>query len=177
MGTAFRIITGNSSGFYSLDLSKDEDRRCGKMLAQQSNLERSKRGACGHIDTSQYGDDEYFRNETSNGRPFRLSTNYFLDMPQTGKLRFDYVNVARPIPGAPAISDAKLKCILDNIIFAKAPETAESEAVKFLMSSAEIRASSDGRKVRSATKMQNHFQFLKKGEGSVMGALALRGEM
>ena len=49
--------------------------------------------------------------------------------------------------------------------------------MKFLMSSAEIRASSDGRKVRSATKMQNHFQFLKKGEGSVMGALALRGEM
>ena len=124
MGTAFRIITGNSSGFYSLDLSKDEDRRCGerirslldmcemtwigKMLAQQSNLERSKRGACGHIDTSQYGDDEYFRykwwksatfvdeihrNETSNGRPFRLSTNYFLDMPQVNNNNCQYTHI------------------------------------------------------------------------------------
>ena len=46
-------------------------------------------------DTSQAGNYGNFRNQHFRNKPIRLTPNFFLDMPRSGVLEFDYVVLLR----------------------------------------------------------------------------------
>lgn len=70
-------------------------------------------------DTSQNGDFENFRNCLHNSRHLCLTSAFFSELPslQVNKIRFDFVNVNRPVPGIEACSDEGIDNMLEAIFF------------------------------------------------------------
>ena len=119
MENAFRVITGVSGGHYSLDLSKKLDRLAARKLSEHCNLEKAKRlsSKYGFLNTSQTGDNDSFRNASFNGKPIILTSAWFDELPDNGKLRFDYVNTDRPVEGLEPVSQHTFRKILNGFLF------------------------------------------------------------
>jgi hypothetical protein len=66
-------------------------------LHQLSNDDAVKRSTLrpDKADTSQYGNWSNFRNQTFRGKYIKLNSEFFLNLPQTGVLEFDYVCMYR----------------------------------------------------------------------------------
>lgn len=96
MGNLFRVITGNPSGFYIVDLSKKQDVKLLKRLNEINCFDKG-RAIIEHPtrNTSQRGDWENFRNEKLNGKPIQLNSSFFHALPNAGRLQFDFVSTAR----------------------------------------------------------------------------------
>lgn len=58
------------------------------------------------LNTSQCGTGDSFRNATYNGACLPLDSAWFLELPEVGKLRFDYISPVRPPEGMPPSSGA-----------------------------------------------------------------------
>ena len=119
MVNAFRTVSGICGGHYVIDLSSKYDRAAMKKLGAFSNLEKAKRfgGDIPYLNTSQSGNNESFRNCFVNGKPRTLTSAWTEDMPQAGKLRFDYVNTERTVEGVEPVTDHMFQRILDEILF------------------------------------------------------------
>ncbi|CAM9672708.1 unnamed protein product, partial [Sphacelaria rigidula] len=101
LGQAWAPLVGNPTGTYCLDLADKRHRIAIRRLAMINHAERARglSGDAGHLDTSQRGFWNNFRNETFNGHAFPgrgLEGRWFVNMPSKGKLRFDYVSTSRP---------------------------------------------------------------------------------
>ncbi|CAM9699375.1 unnamed protein product [Discosporangium mesarthrocarpum] len=62
----------------------------------------------------QRGNWNNFRNETFCGHPMPtgLESSWFTNMPDKGKLRFNYVSTSRPLPGAKPLSQRRFDQVL-----------------------------------------------------------------
>ena len=111
LGATWKILLGNPSGHYTLDMGKVKDRLTATLIAKVANHERqiSRDKSGGRGDTSQHGNWCNFRNETFNGVKVVLDPSWFTNIPNIGKLRFDYVSTDRPTRNINAISSARFE--------------------------------------------------------------------
>ena len=130
MGGAYKPYLGILNGYYQLDLSHTMDQIALTRLLEQSQTDNTRRQAQSPLatgqmgDTSQCGNWTSFRNEFLNNKRFAIQPDKFRPMPKSGKLHFDYSNVARaPISeDLIIISDKRLVKILQNIFLVKEEE-------------------------------------------------------
>lgn len=136
IGHVFKALTGNSCGFYLVDLSVDEDVQLLKRLnaincldknraIQESSLRNTSQAGIAilYYTSAVYitlmfervGDWECFRNEKLNGKSVRLDSNFFYNLPSAGRLQLDFVSCTRPASGVRPVSDARLTSILSSI--------------------------------------------------------------
>lgn len=92
----FDACTSNPTGCYSLDLRDELDRKAAFMFAQVNSAHVTVSRAADRRDTSQKGNWQNFRNEFYDDTATELSTQWFVNMPQRGRLRFDFVSTRRP---------------------------------------------------------------------------------
>lgn len=104
MGALFDACTTNPTGFYALDLREELDRKAAFKLAEVNCYQVAVARGASSKDTSQKGDWQNFRNEFLNDIPLSLSSRWFVDMPPSGKLRFDFVSTRRPNRSARPLS-------------------------------------------------------------------------
>ena len=125
LGTSWKVLLGNSTGYYSLDLSVPNDRLAAKLIAQVANHERqlSRDKSGGRRDTSQHGNWCNFRNESFNGEKMQLEPHWFTSLPMIGRLRFDYISTERPAKIAQAISNVRFDKVRQFVI-------SEGESIK-----------------------------------------------
>lgn len=117
-GGLLSAITGLACGHFHINLNNDIERRAAKRLAQLNSLSKSKASLENPTrDTSQNGDFENFRNASHNARPFALTSAFFSEIPhmQVSKLRFDFVNVNRPVPGIEACSGDGIESMIEAV--------------------------------------------------------------
>ncbi|KAG5175366.1 hypothetical protein JKP88DRAFT_351489 [Tribonema minus] len=113
LGSAWGPLLGSPTGPYSLDLQDRVDRLAAQRLSAISARERDEsQHRSGRSDTSQRGNWHNFRNETLNGAPVRLTSQWLVDPPRRGRLRFDYVSTRRPRLGARPMSDRRFGWLL-----------------------------------------------------------------
>ena len=102
-GAYFNAITGLATGHYYLDMSLEKDRKSARRLAMLNSLQKNKaQSESTTRDTSQNGNYENYRNGCLNHTPFECTSFYFAELPMAGKVSFDYVSIARPVPGVEA---------------------------------------------------------------------------
>jgi hypothetical protein len=74
-------------------------------------------------DTSQHNNWENFRNETFNGEAVMLSTKFWDDIDEHGKLEFDYVSTARPGENVKPVSARRFVQLLASMgLLVKEPD-------------------------------------------------------
>jgi hypothetical protein len=79
-------------------------------------VERSK--DTGYGDTSQRGNGTCFRNETLNGYPMVLTSEWIMrSLPPSGILRFDFVCTVRPQMNIPALTSRRFCQLLRKLGF------------------------------------------------------------
>eukprot|EP00618_Florenciella_parvula_P031886 CAMPEP_0119526394 /NCGR_PEP_ID=MMETSP1344-20130328/41011_1 /TAXON_ID=236787 /ORGANISM="Florenciella parvula, Strain CCMP2471" /LENGTH=674 /DNA_ID=CAMNT_0007565369 /DNA_START=175 /DNA_END=2199 /DNA_ORIENTATION=+ len=118
LGNAWKPLMGNATGFYSLDFTRQTDRRAATSLAQVANSERNDGKNNGiRSDTSQKGNWLSYRNESYNKAPLPqpLEPSFFNTLPMFGHMNFDYVSTHRPPKGSKALSDARFDKLLETI--------------------------------------------------------------
>lgn len=95
LGTAYRPIVGNYTGYYCLDLKRDKDRACFQKLLERSNLSYYSRKEKDLGDISQNGDRSSFRNGLLNNETHCIDGTAYSMIPPSGKLEFDFVDTIR----------------------------------------------------------------------------------
>lgn len=113
LGQAYRVILGNPTGHYRLDLSEPDDRDLGNRLIAMYGAERDKVEARlgKDFDVSQHGNHNNFRNETMNGEPVEFPVASFAAL-ESGFLEFDFVSFVRPPKRAKRVKADKLEFLL-----------------------------------------------------------------
>ena len=107
---------GNATGHYLLELNNAQHRLALQKLAEISNVERRQSRANPEWDdTSQHGNWENFRNAKLNGKHFVLSSNWFVVIPKTGKIEFDYVSTKPAAYGARALSFKRFSTLIKKL--------------------------------------------------------------
>ncbi|CAN0284943.1 unnamed protein product [Ectocarpus sp. 6 AP-2014] len=98
LGPAYRPLMGTPMGHYELDLSKPMHQLAARKILECNNMEKLARqtGPLSVFDASQKGDWNNTRNETVNGKPYRLKGTILDALPQAGTLEIDYVSTSRP---------------------------------------------------------------------------------
>ncbi|CAM9361361.1 unnamed protein product, partial [Ectocarpus sp. 12 AP-2014] len=98
LGPAYRPLMGTPMGHYELDLSKPMHQLAARKILECNNIEKLARqtGPLSVFDASQKGDWDNTRNETVNGKPYRLKSTILEVLPQAGTLEIDYVSTSRP---------------------------------------------------------------------------------
>jgi hypothetical protein len=115
-GAYFCAITGLATGHYYLDLSIEKDRKAARRLAMLNSLQKNKAQVESTTrDTSQNGDYENYRNGCLNFYPFDCTSYFFAELPLAGKLSFDYVSIARPVPGVEASSTESINNLIERV--------------------------------------------------------------
>ncbi|OQS06210.1 hypothetical protein THRCLA_01739 [Thraustotheca clavata] len=116
MGYQFFPLMGIPTGKYDLDLSRLGDRQALFKLAEIAQAEKqfSKTRSC-RGDTSQHGNWENFRNELFEGKPIILTSTFFQNIPNKGKLEFDYVSTSRPKRGTKPMSTRRFQQLVQQI--------------------------------------------------------------
>lgn len=125
MGPLYRLHTGNPTGFYTLHLSKAHDRSCMRQLfdfTRRGKLRRIKKMQLG--DTSQYGNGNGFRNAVLDGAPLVVTEEWYTDMPDKGKLEFDFVHFVKSSNLEP-MGDLRFKALLETVNLAPVVEEEE----------------------------------------------------
>ena len=121
LGNSFYPLIGIFNGYYSLDLSVENDRVClTKLLIQnQRHVENCIKSCAFSMgttgDLSQHGDWSAFRNEVWNGNPAHIDANFFTPMPKTGKISFDFSGEDKPQLHATVMKDSRCISIILNI--------------------------------------------------------------
>eukprot|EP01036_Dinobryon_divergens_P027035 gene27035-35744_t len=79
LGYLFKVLVGNATGHYDLDMSKPQDRLAGIRLAELNNFQQLKvrQLQIWPINTSQLGDNCLFRNCLVNGKHHPLNSDFF----------------------------------------------------------------------------------------------------
>ena len=103
----FDACTGNPTGHYTLDLHDPQERAALMKLADLSSSEVAASKASGRGDTSQKGNWQNFRNEFMDAKPVSLSLAWFVALPRTGRIHFDYVSTRRPRKCNHALSEVQ----------------------------------------------------------------------
>jgi hypothetical protein len=102
LGNAYCPLIGIYSGYYSLDLTNEQDRICLKKLIERSIENELQRKAARLWDTSQHGNWNCFRNEmhrSKNGpSDMCISPRCYFPIPRHGRVEFDFINTERPDP-------------------------------------------------------------------------------
>jgi hypothetical protein len=70
----------------------------------------------GRVDTSQKGNGSSFRNETLNGQPLSVTSDWIVkDLPNEGILRFDYACTLRPQIVVPPLTFRRFRQLLKKL--------------------------------------------------------------
>jgi hypothetical protein len=122
LGNSLRPILGQFDGYYSLDLSRYNDRVCLTRLLEQSQTHRAQCIANGLFgpgttgDLSQWGDWSCFRNAFVSKVATHISPDMFNPMPLRGKLHFDFSGAPKMSLGSSAaINDSRCVNVLENL--------------------------------------------------------------
>lgn len=121
-GTLFSAVTGLACGHFFFNLNNDLEKKAAKRLAQLNSLYVSKAKVENPTrDTSQCGNFENFRNAQFNCKAIALSSTFFSELPTLplSKLKCDFVNTSRPVPGIEASSDEAVENLIDTIFSAE----------------------------------------------------------
>ncbi|CAM9152488.1 unnamed protein product, partial [Hapterophycus canaliculatus] len=96
IGGAWGAMMGMPSGHFSLDMQNSKDRVTAEKMAAVANFERQFNKLNGHANTSQHGNWQNFRNAEYQDEPVILTSAWFINLPNSGILRFDYVSTSSP---------------------------------------------------------------------------------
>lgn len=115
LGNAYYPLLGHFDGFYSLNLSLENDRLCLSRLLQRSLRKAAFREAAREGDISQYGDWSSFRNVVVDGVVYDGTENTrtiteasFSPVPHRGRVEFDFSGNERPLSYDVSVHDEKL---------------------------------------------------------------------
>jgi len=116
MGPAlFDACAGNCTGHYSLELHSPRDRRALLKLAERHTAEVASSRSAGRGDTSQHGNWANYRNEFVDLRACELSLQWFFNVPQKGRVTFDYVSTRLPRRSDVALSEKRFLSLLAKL--------------------------------------------------------------
>ncbi len=91
LGPLYRIYIGLINGFYCLQLADNNDRAALSQLISINETLAKKRQQSGQGDTSQSSNWMSFRNTTLDNEAIALTTNWLENLPEKGRLEFDFV--------------------------------------------------------------------------------------
>lgn len=112
----YRVSIGMYTGFYSLNLSRPNDKLALALLMNAARAAKLKREESDLGDISQVGNGLGFRNCVFNGVPCEINDGWYAALPIRGKIEFDFVDFSKPsIPFRSAISDARFVYILQQL--------------------------------------------------------------
>jgi hypothetical protein len=125
MGNALRPILGYYSGYYELDLSRENDRTClALLLGLSKDVGETRQHRYENIfglgkvgDCSQKGNWTAFRNEIMNGVPTAITPSLFVPFPHRGTISFDFCATLRPLNRAVPLHETRFINLLRSIGF------------------------------------------------------------
>lgn len=97
MGNLYPPMTGNVTGFFTLDFRRKIDQECMERLLEISNDATYYRKSRGLGDISQDGNWSCFRNVVFNGTPSTIDASNYEGIPESGKAEFDFVDTKRSL--------------------------------------------------------------------------------
>lgn len=116
MVDGWRIVVGNPSGHYIVDLSREMHRTILSRLIGVNNDEtRARQGRVGQPDTSQHGNWSAFRNETLDDEPVVLGAAFWGNIPSIGILEFDFISSSRPPNAFQPLTEPKFLLVLQQV--------------------------------------------------------------
>ncbi|CAM9363404.1 unnamed protein product [Pylaiella littoralis] len=115
IGGAWGAMMGLPSGHYSLDMQNARDRLTASKMAAVANHERQHSKFNALTNTSQHGNWLNFRNAEYNRESVVLTTAWFINLPNSGILRFDYVSTSSPDYHQVPLPGRRFQRILDRL--------------------------------------------------------------
>jgi hypothetical protein len=134
LGPLYFIYIGLPNGYYRLNLAEEPDQACMKALLELSYNSAIYRKRAGLGNTSQDGNWLGFRNTVYEGKNLVLTPEWLNNLPEKGRLEFDFININnvsmadleisnfrlfRLMQGLGMVQDDKRRRIFDKLSFDK----------------------------------------------------------